>query len=149
MVSKRPCRICRGWFQPNPRVGKRQKVCSDPKCQRERHRRSCTSWRQRNPDYDRENRLRQRLMAEPKATAKVSPETKSEPPEVSPVRIDWEAARDVVGLKVVVFIEEFGKVLNETVRDEVRRQLVVFTKESSRHPGRGPRDEIGKTQLGG
>ena len=140
MVSKRPCRICRKWFQPNPRVGERQKVCSDPSCQRERHRRNCASWRQRNPDYDRETRVRQRLTEASPTTASMD---STEPKEPDRVRIDWRAARAAVGLEVVVLIEEFGEVLREMARDEVRRQLVVFSGELARHGRRAGRDEIG------
>ena len=152
MVRKRPCRICRKWFQPNPRVGKRQKVCSESACQRERHRRSCASWRQRNPDYDRENRLRKQLTAEPESTTapetkpalgtgtvRAAPEAKSTQPGPPKVRIDWDAARDVVQLEVLILIEEFGKVLVKMARDEVRRQLIVFASKFDRH-ARGGRE---------
>ena len=61
-MRKRPCKICRKWFLPNPRAGDRQRTCSEPACQRERHRRACSDWHRRNPDYDRESRLRARLV---------------------------------------------------------------------------------------
>ncbi len=67
MRRKRPCCLCGKWFQPHARVGVRQKVCSSPECQRERHRRNCASWRSRNPDYDRETRLRARVRPDAKA----------------------------------------------------------------------------------
>ena len=35
MLRKRPCRICRRWFQPHARAGERQRVCSEAACQRD------------------------------------------------------------------------------------------------------------------
>lgn len=112
MVGKRPCRICRRWFQPHPRAGDRQHACSSPDCQRERHRRACATWRRHHPDYDWEDRLRRRLQAPDKATAG------------APLRgIDWSAARDAVGLQVAVVIEETGEVLQRWARDAVSAQV--------------------------
>ena len=106
MARKRPCGVCRKWFVPNPRAGSRQRVCGEPSCQTERHRRACERWRGRNPDYDREDRLRRRLVREeePKAASAL---------EADPLRrIDWGAARDAVGLQVAVTIEEAGRVIH-------------------------------------
>ena len=112
MPRKRPCRICRRWFASHPRAGERQRTCSSPDCQRERHRRACASWRRRHPDYDREDRLRRRLQVPEKATA------------AAPLRrIDWSAARDAVGLQVAVVIEETGQVLQDWARDAVSAQV--------------------------
>ena len=111
MARKRPCRICRRWFRPHPRAGDRQRICSSPDCQRERHRRACATWRRQHPDYDREDRLRRRLQVPEKATA------------AAPLRgIDWSAARDAVGLQVAVVIEETGQVLQHWARDAVSAQ---------------------------
>jgi len=30
---RRRCRICNGWFRPNPRKGDKQYACSEPECQ--------------------------------------------------------------------------------------------------------------------
>ena len=118
MGRKRPCRICRKWFAPHPRAGDRQHVCGDPRCQQERHRLACRGWRCRHPDYDREDRLRRRLV---RATEqKESPGLEADPMR----RIDWQAARDAVGLQVAVAIEETGKVLHAWTRDAVRSQVV-------------------------
>ena len=117
MGRKRPCRICRRWFAPHPRAGDRQQVCGDARCQRERHREACRGWRRRHPDYDREDRLRRRLVQDVGARA---PTLAADPMR----RIDWQAARDAVGLQVAVAIEETGKVLHAWARDAVRSQVV-------------------------
>lgn len=124
MARSRPCRICRRWFQPNPRAGARQRTCSRPECQRERHRRSCASWHQRNPDYDRETRLRLRLGAE-------------RPKAAESGLLPWRAARDAVGLEALVVLEEVVRLLVSTLRDAVVRQVRVSKGESSRVPPYG------------
>ena len=51
ILKKRPCRICRKWFKPNPRVGEDQKTCGNPECRREWHRKKCSEWNKRNSKY--------------------------------------------------------------------------------------------------
>lgn len=102
MTKKKPCRICKRWFQPNRRVGNRQKVCSDPKCQRERQRRNCEDWRRRNPDYDREDRLRRRLNREAKEGGLSGGNSLYR-------ELNESAARKLVGLEVFVFVDEIGR----------------------------------------
>ncbi len=135
MTRKRPCRICRRWFRPNARVGERQKVCSEPECQRERHRRACARWRDRNPDYDREGRLRRQLRVE----------IETHDPSVSDAlaKVDLAVARDVVGLEVTVFVEETARVLVDWARDVVLAQRPGITGKSGRHPPTGAQEEIG------
>lgn len=135
MRRKRPCRICGRWFLPDPRVGARQRACSEPQCQRERHRRACEEWRARNPDYDREDRLRRRLRVE------VGPEDARVGDALAGV--DLEAARDVVALEVFVFVEETARVLADWARDGVRRQGVEIAGISGRLPPTRARDEMG------
>lgn len=45
------CEICGVSFEPDPRVGIRQKACFAPSCQHERKRRSHAAWVIQNPDY--------------------------------------------------------------------------------------------------
>ena len=49
MIRRRTCAVCRKRFAPDPRAADRQRVCSDPACQKERHRRDCLKWRTKNP----------------------------------------------------------------------------------------------------
>lgn len=132
MVRKRPCRVCRRWFQPSPRAGDRQRVCSAAGCQRERHRRACEQWRERHPHYDREERVRRRVRPV---------QSEDRRPARDPVaEVAWEAARDVVGVEASVLIEETAKVLHLYVRDAVAGQATVITCESPRETRAGPRD---------
>ena len=62
-TRKRPCRICRRWFLPNPRLKSRQMTCGDARCKTEWHRKKCAEWNRRNPDYFKANYLQKRLEA--------------------------------------------------------------------------------------
>lgn len=136
MLRKRPCRICRRWFQPHSRVKARQRVCGSHECQRERHRRACEQWRRRNPDYDRDRRLRERL-AQPEAV-----------PETDPVgKLDWEVARDAVGLQVAVVVEESARLIVDWARDAVAPQQADITGKSDGLRGGEPQDELGAARA--
>lgn len=137
MLRKRPCRVCRKWFRPDPRAGGRQKVCGSAECQAERVRRSCADWHRRNPDYDREDRLRRRLRVEPA-------EGHSSASGSDPLgEIDWSAARNAVGLEVSVLIEETGKVLCRRLRNAAGVEEPVPQGESGRLPPSAVRNDIG------
>ena len=140
MVRKRPCGVCRRWFMPHRRVGERQQYCGDPACQRERHRRACKTWRDQNPDYDREDRLRRKLRARPDGPVAETEAGLTTDPQR---RLDWSAARDAVGLETAVIIEESGQVLVDWVRDAVGMEVRVLKEESRRLLGPPPRDGDG------
>lgn len=141
MSPKRPCRICRKWFEPSRRVGSRQRVCSAAECQQERHRRDCAAWRERQRDEERETQLRERLVP-PRAPATAPAAGGGMAPTAPLAEVAWAQARDVVGLEVAVFTEEIGKVLVRWVRDEVQRQVREIIGESRKHAPSSPRDEI-------
>lgn len=138
MYKKKPCKICRRWFWPNRRVGGRQQTCSRPECQRERHRRNCEDWHRRNPNYDREERLRGRLIRE---YAEGSVGVGGDPLR----QIDEIAARDAVGMETHVFIEEIVRLILAASRDLVVQQPVVDKEEIGRVGVIGSRDEIGES----
>ena len=119
MARKRPCRICRKWFVPHARAGDRQLACSAASCQNDRHRRACEAWRRREADYDREDRLRRRLVREP--GGELPSGVVADPLR----RVDWSAARDAVGLEVAVTIEEAARVLHVWARDAVCSQVLT------------------------
>lgn len=58
--GKRPCSICRKWFQPIAQQKGRQKTCST-ECQRERHRRQCEEWNGKNKAYFKNNYLADKM----------------------------------------------------------------------------------------
>lgn len=124
MTRKRPCSVCRKWFQPHPRLGARQRTCGSEDCQRERHRRSCKALRDRDREAVREERVRDRL-------------------DDGEGGVDRAAMRDTIGPQVAVVLEETLRVLIPGTRDAFRSQLLDITKESVRLLPRPARDTIG------
>ena len=124
VVRKRPCGICRRWFQPDPRAGDRQHVCDMATCQAERHRRACAAYNERERVPLACERLAARLQvpvpvppADPAKTqspGKYLETTKrtpkhARPPHGWPATISWPVAQDAVGLQVAVVIAEYSK----------------------------------------
>ena len=50
-IQRKFCDICQDAFEPDHRVGERQRVCKKLRCQRERKRRAQQRWQEANPDY--------------------------------------------------------------------------------------------------
>ena len=130
--KKRPCCICRRWFRPHPRVGDRQRTCGRDECQRKLHRRNCKDWHDRNQDYDRETRLRARLKR-----------GKEKGPYLEPAQgLNWEVARDEIGLEPLVVIDEFAQVAHNMARDEMPAQRFEYKGKSRGLILGKPRDEM-------
>lgn len=113
IFSKRPCRVCKRWYRPDPRVGDRQKTCGDQACQREWNRRLSQWRREREPDREREDRLRDRLQRGACCEAGCLPER----------ALVLDVARQVIGLEPLVVIDEYSRVLREWVRHEMPVQV--------------------------
>ena len=102
-LRKRPCKICRKWFRPDPRSKGEQKVCGDPACQRERNRRACRAWRKKNPTYDRVRRAHERL-------ARSDKDESEETPILEPIQAVREGpTKEVIGVETYVVIELVAK----------------------------------------
>lgn len=107
--KKRPCGICRRWFEPHPRAGERQRVCSERACQRERHRRADNAWHARNPNCDRKRRLKERLGVEP-------PEAPADDPLGG---LDWDVAERAIGPAHRVVVEVTARLIVGWAQDAV------------------------------
>ena len=114
-LRKRPCSICRHWFYPDPRAGRRQHACSNSDCQAARRKKAQARWRARNPDYPAGYRLLHR-------------NSQPEPPE--PLRLPaplnqlpWDLAKDEIGSKAADFLSVMGGLLIRSAKDEIRRHL--------------------------
>lgn len=139
MARKRPCSYCRRWFEPDARTARWQRVCGREVCQRERHARACASWRERNPDYDVERRLRARLAE--------TPDGGPAPPDSDPRDgLREEVARDAMGLKAWVVSRELAGLLVQWTRDALPPKTGVQRGEVVRVRPEGARDE---TEPGG
>jgi len=116
MARKKPCTICRRWFLPDPRVGRRQRACSAGRCRGELRRRTQAAWRARHPDYFVARRMQ----------ARGSRERVAEPLRVGGplARLPWDIAQDEFGVQGADFIGVMGKVILGAVQDEMRAQVV-------------------------
>jgi len=116
-IRKRPCRICRRWFLPNPRLKSRQMTCGDARCKTEWHRKKCEQWNRRNSDYFKANYLQKRLEAAGRGagtsktlTAKCSPgrTLKSRMKTGMPL----EYVQGVIGIQQLIIIEYLAQLFN-------------------------------------
>ena len=129
---KRPCRICKKWFLPNPRVDDRQKTCGTPECQRQWHIRKCAEWNLKNRSCARESYLRGRL--ESLAPASYSPSSptptsqlpplKPSPLRVSPLDYPLKVVQEVIGVQQLVIIEYIVRLLVRRVQEVIKPQLL-------------------------
>jgi hypothetical protein len=125
ILKKRPCKICRRWFSPHPRLKERQKTCGDPHCQREWHRRQCARWNEENTDYFQANYLQKKLdKAAQSKEAPTSSRTKRRPRSALP----RDFVQAVIGVEVLVIIEYLTRLLTRRVQERIRKQVTV-TKE--------------------
>src|SRR3990172_10927123 len=122
-LGKRPCRICRRWFAPDPRVGERQHVCQREECQTERHRRDQAEWYRRNPGYFIARRLGERA-------AESDPRPPRMPPPLG--RLPWELAQDEFGVQGAGFLGSLGRLIVQWAQDEIPPPGPVFLEGSRR-----------------
>jgi len=59
--KKRPCGICRKWFQEDVRQIGRQQTCGRPDCQKEHHRRLCAKLNKRNKENSKNEYLDKKI----------------------------------------------------------------------------------------
>ena len=131
MARKKPCRICGKWFELSTCAGERQKVCSDPACQRERHRRSCEAGRLRKPTGDMERRFRKKLRAK----------NEWKPTDVETQReVLTSGARDAALAKSTVVLEEHGRLIKIAARGAAVATMDLRGATSRRLPSPDARD---------
>ena len=135
-ARKKPCRICRRWFDPDARVGERQRACDRPECQTARRQKTQAHWRKRNPDYPIAWRLDRRAAQIP-------------PPEPlrfrSPLnQLPWGFAKDQFGAQGADFIAVTSALILRGVKDEIRPYLIDGARLPSRLP---PAPEKTSTSL--
>lgn len=126
-LKKRPCRVCRRWFTPNPRLKDRQKTCGDPRCKREWHRRKCKEWNKDNPDYFRTNYLQKKLSAAIE-TEKACPKNRLKS------GLPLQYVQEVIGVQHVIIIEYFGQLLVSRFQEVLKGQVIVNTGKIRRLP---------------
>ena len=125
-AGKKPCRICRRWFQPDARVGERQRACGQPECQTARRQKTQADWRKRNPEYPIAWRLDQRAAQTP------SPEPPRFPAPLN--QLPWEFAKDQFGAQGTDFIGVMSRLILGAAKDQIRPYLHDPTALPSRLP---------------
>jgi len=126
MSKKRPCCVCGGWFQPDARVGDRQRACSKFECQTKRRSATQASWRSRNREYAAAWRLQERREAR---DAGGDPSRRMPPPLDG---LPWDVAEDQFGVQGTDFIAHLARVQHRAAKDQWRAQRVDSSAESER-----------------
>ncbi|OFW20668.1 MAG: hypothetical protein A3H97_17350 [Acidobacteria bacterium RIFCSPLOWO2_02_FULL_65_29] len=126
MLMKRPCFICRRWFVPDRRVGRRQRACSALACQIARRAKTQACWRRRNPDYFIAHRIQRRRLKAEEPEAVVLP--LALPPPLS--QLPWDLAQDAFGVVGTDFLGHLGRVLLGAAQDQRAVQVVDSTGEA-------------------
>ena len=123
--KKQPCRICRRWFMPNPRLKGRQKTCGDHRCKKEWHRRKCKEWNRSNPDYFRANYLQNKLdgvISPEKSSPIIPPKSRLKP------GLPLEVVQEVFSMQHIIIIEYLAQLLVRRFQEVIMRQLSVKTR---------------------
>ena len=121
MEKKRPCCICRRWFQPDARVGARQCTCGSEHCQRKRRQQTNRRWRRSNPYYDAARRLQSKLDAVSERNDTILPARCA-----GHLRVGWEVVQAEMGAKAVVIIQQIVRVQSIFAQSKIRSQLLDF-----------------------
>ena len=125
-VRKKPCRICRRWFQPDARVGERQRACGKPECQVARRQKTQADWRKRNLDYALAWRLDQRAAQTP------PPEPLRLPAPLA--QLPWNVAKDQFNPQGADFLGVMSALILRVAKDQIRPYLPDPTGLPSRLP---------------
>lgn len=129
---RRRCTVCGELFRADRRVGARQRTCSRAECQQERRQETQGRWRERNPDYFMDRRLRVRSLAaraaaESRQTGRAAGVTRRPAPLAVPAelrRIPWDLAQDEIGVQVTDFVAVVACLLVRIAKDQRRHQVV-------------------------
>ncbi len=138
--KKRPCSKCRRWFEPDARVGDRQRACGAVDCQRARHAEADRAWRAANRDYDRDRRWRVTLGAAKDQPASAPPAGNAPAPVPG---VPWDVVQDEMRVEGRVILAGVVRVMGLFVQDEIRKQVVGITAGVAGHARGVVQDEIG------
>lgn len=122
MSRKKPCCICRRWFLPDVRVGKRQRTCGRPECREAHQKKRQASWRARNPGYfiGRRIQLRAASSQKPEPLRPCSPLAS----------LPWDIAQEEFGAKGADFVGTMGKLLLQAAKSQLSRQNIDSTMDT-------------------
>ena len=135
---KRPCRICRRWFLPNPRLKERQMTCGRPECQRQWHKKKCAQWNQKNTDYFKTNYLQKKIDTATQCRGdpgKIQPEKHLKVP-ASRMKTDMPLAyvTEVIGVQLVIIHEYLAQLLDRRWQKAIHAQHPFKAEPACRLP---------------
>ena len=140
---KRPCRICRKWFVPDPRPGDRQKTCGEAECKRKWHNKKCADWNKKNQPYFRAIYLSAKLehisdsisSPGPPASLAASPIIKISKVLSEPrfnLKLPRDKVQEVMGTQQLVIIEYVAQVLWGRFQEVIQAQRVEIKRDPER-----------------
>jgi hypothetical protein len=132
--NKRPCRICRKWFAPNPKLKERQMTCGDPACKKEWHKKTCRKWNRNNRDYFRANYLQEKLTAASNTASKSQPKRAG----LSRSGLPLEFVQEVMGVQHWIIVEYLAQLLVRRFQEALRRQAIVNEGQTAQLPPASP-----------
>jgi len=145
--NKRPCRICRKWFTPDPRLGDRQKTCGKETCKRKWHAKKCAEWNKKNRSYFQAIYLGSKL-----ESSKTPSQSDSRPPpssnseKIHPIRprssrsipqLPGDVIQDVIGVQPLIILEYVAQLLVRSFKEVIRAQPVEIQRKIDRLPCEG------------
>lgn len=133
-IKKRPCRICRKWFIPNPRVGDRQKTCGSKECKRKWHTRQCGRWNRKNRTYFQTIHLNKKLQAIQSQDTPLKEPPPPAPKSANFSKLPQEVIQEVIGIQQCVIAEYTVQVLLRHIQDALSKQRVDISTDARRLP---------------
>ena len=145
--NKRPCRICRKWFTPDPRLGDRQKTCGKETCKRKWHAKKCSEWNKKNRSYFQAIYLSSKLeSSKTPSQSDNRPPPSSNPDKNCPIRppssrstpqLPGDVIQDVIGVQPLIIIEYVVQLLVRSFKEVIRAQPVEIQRKIDRLPCEG------------
>ena len=139
LTRKRPCRICRRWFVPNPRLKERQMTCGTAKCQRQWHKKKCAQWNRKNTDYFKTNYLQKKIdtatqcRGDPEATLPAKPLDKV-PASRMQTGMPLDYVKELIGVQLVIILEYLAQQLDRREHKTIHAHHPFNTGAISRLP---------------
>jgi hypothetical protein len=145
--SKQPCRICRKWFTPHPRLGNRQKTCGEEECKKKWHTKKCAEWNKKNRSYFQAIYLNGKLQSK---KTKSQPEGRhppsSNPEKIRPIsppsfrfapQLPRDVIQEVIGVQPLIIIEYVSQLLVSSFKEVIRAQPVEIQRKIKQVPCEG------------
>ncbi len=134
-LRKRPCKICRKWFAPHPRLSDRQKTCGTKECQKKWHAKKCAQWNRQHRAYFQAIYLSKKLQAvQDQATEKPPPQLHKS--TISP-KLPQDVIQEVISAQQLVIAEYLSQVLLRSVQEVIRIQHADMLRKVKRLPQGG------------